>query len=275
MRYTLQSCKYALKNFLYIVPFAVIPALFLSLSTDQQALGFILEHFFAGTLQEWNYVNLFRAASILNFASLRSIGFGLVGIIAMVACISMMMALMEKHMRFGKRTFNGIFSKLNDNLIPTGGYTLLVLVMYEVWGVITAALLFVVSRISIVWLAYVLISLVMILMHFGLLYGINLIYLWLPCMQITGFPAAEALQYSNQLSKPVKWRILISQTFFLFVVETLIFLCALFAVEWIAFTIISTALFTLLIIVYCVRMQIVYFDLDGIERKDLKKYYQR
>lgn len=275
MRYTLQSGKYAFKNFFYIFPFAIIPALFLSLSTDQKALGFILEHFFAGTMQSWDYGNLFCAVSVLNFGSLPAIGFGLIGIVAIVVCVSMMMALMEKHMRFGKRTFNGIFSKLNDNLIPTGGYTLLLLAMYEVWSLITAALLFIVSRIPIAWLAYVFISLVMILMHFALLYGINLIYLWLPCMQITGFPAAEALQYSNQLSKPVKWRILVSQTFFLFIVETLIFLCVLFAVEWITFTIISTLLFAILILVYCVRMQIVYFDLDGIERKDLKKYYQR
>lgn len=275
MRYTLQSVKYVSKNLFYIFPFAVIPALFLSFSTDQVALKYVLDHFFNGSMQSWDFYNLFCSASVLNFGSWKAIGFGFIGVVAIVVCVSMMMALLEKHMRFGKRTFNGIFSKLNDNLLPTSGYTFFVVIIYEIWAVVLASLLFLVSRIEIVWLAYTFITIVMLCMHFVLLYTINLIYLWLPCMQITGFRPAEALQYANHLSAPVKWRIIFAQTMSIFLVETLIFLCVLFAAEFIPFTVVSAFLYAVLIMVYCVRMQTVYFDLDNIERKDLKKYYQR
>ena len=272
MKYTVQSGKYVFKNILYIFPLAVIPAFFLALSTDPAALRSVLESFFNGALYEWSFRTLFRAVSVLNFNGWNSI-FGLIGLITLMVCVSMLMALMEKHMRFGKRTFNGIFSKLNDNLIATCGYGLLLIAMYELWALIMSALLLAVSRIPIVWLAYVFITVVMILVHFALLFGVSLIYLWLPCMHITGFPAAEALQYSNQLSKPAQGRILFSQTIVLFIVETLIFLTVFFTGDF-TFTIVSTLLYALLIMIYCVRMQVVYFDLDGIERRDLRKYYQ-
>ncbi|MBQ8308772.1 MAG: hypothetical protein IJX96_02960 [Clostridia bacterium] len=275
MKYTLQSCKYVLKNFIYVFPFAVLPALFLSVSTDESALIFVFENFFSGNVNAWDFSNLFRAVSVLNFASWEAVAFGFVGIIAVIFCVSLMMALMEKHMRIGKRTFNGIFSKINDNLLSTSGYVFLLFVIYEFWSLITAALLYFVSRITITALAYIFIVVVFFAMHFALLYCIDLIYLWLPCMQITGFRAAEALYYSNQLSAPVKWHLLLGQTLSLLSVETLICFCTLFAPDPVSFTIFSTALYALLIVVYCVRMQIAYFDLDHIERADLVKYYQR
>ena len=272
MRYTVQSGKYVFKNILYIFPLAVVPAFFLALSTDPAALKSVLQSFFNGAISEWKFGDLFSAVSVLNFNGWNSM-FGFIGLVALMVCVSMLTALMEKHMRFGKRTFNGLFSKLNDNLLATCGYGLLLIAIYELWALIMAALLLAVSCIPLVWLACAFSFIVMIMMHFALLYCVGLIYLWLPCMHITGFPAAEALQYSNQLSKPAKWRILLSQTVFLFAVETLIFLSVLLTGEF-TFTIVSTILYAFLIMIYCVRMQVVYFDLDGIERRDLRKYYQ-
>ena len=273
MRYTLQSSKYVLKNFIYIFPFAVIPALFLSFSTDEEAMIAVLENFFSGKIGAWNFSNLFRAVSVLNFASWEAIAFGFVGIVAIVLCVSLMMALMEKHMRIGKRTFNGIFSKLNDNFLSTSGYAVLLLAIYELWSLITAALLSFAAIIPIPVLAYFFAIVVFLSTHFALLYLINIIYLWLPCMQITGFKAAEALYYSNQLAASVRWRILLGQAVSLFVMDALIYLCVLFAPNPFVFTLLTTLLYAFVILIYCVRMQIAYFDLDHIERADVKKYY--
>ncbi len=274
MRYTLQSSKYVLKNFIYIFPFAVIPALFLSFSTDEAAMISVLGKFFSGEIGAWEFSNLFRAVSVFNFASWQAITFGLVGIVAIVLCVSLMMALMEKHMRIGKRTFNGIFSKLNDNLLSTSGYTILLLVIYELWSLITAALLYFVAMIPNLVIAYSFAVIVFLSAHFALLYSINIIYLWLPCMQITGFKAAESLYYSNQLAQPVRWHILLGQATCLFIMDALVYLCLLFAPNPFVFTLLTTVLYAFIIMIYCVRMQIAYFDLDHIERADVKKYYQ-
>ena len=272
MRYTLQSSKYVLKNFIYIFPFAILPALFLSFSTDEAAMISVIGKFFSGEIVAWDFSNLFKAISVFNFASWKAVAFGIVGIVALVLCVSLMMALMEKHMRIGKRTFNGIFSKLNDNFLSTCGYTILMLAIYELWSLITAALLALVAMIPNLVVAYLFAGLVFLLAHFALLYCINIIYLWLPCMQITGFKAAESLYYSNQLSQPVKWRILLGQATSLFMMDALVYLCVLFAPNSFLFTLLTTVLYSLVLMIYCVRMEIVYFDLDHIERVDVKTY---
>lgn len=274
MKYTAQSSKYILKNFLYLFPLAVLPAFFLALSTDKTSIDCVVETIHSGALQEMHFHHVFRAISVLNFASWPAIVWGLVGMLAMVICVAMMMALIEKHFRIGKRTFNGLFSKLNDYLPSTLWYGTLLLVIYELWALITSVLIFFMSRITILSLAYALMVIVFLAMHVVLIYLIGLLYLWLPCMQITGFRAIEALHYSYQLMAPVKWQILVGQIAFLLFVEALVGVLAA-VIGSVAFTVLTTLLYAILIMVYCVRMQIAYFDRDNIERADLRNYYGR
>ena len=274
MKYTTQSSKYIFKNFLYIFPFAILPAFLLSLATDQEAISCAMNTFFTGTLNEMHFAHLFRAVSILNFGSWKAVVFGLLGIIASVFSVSMMMALLDKHMRIGKRTYNGLLGKLNDNLISTCGYVFLVFALYEIWALLLAALVFFFAKIANTIVAVVFVSIVYVAMHIVLIYLIGLIYLWLPCMQITGFHSIEALQYSQQLISPVKWKILFGQIVFLLCTEALICACSVFVTVGSAFTIITSVLYGILIMLYFVRMMIAYFDRDNLDRADLKKYYQ-
>ena len=273
MKYTIQSVKYIFKNFWYILPFVLIPAVFFALSTDRVAIYCVMETLFKGETSSFHFSHLFRAISFLNFASWQSVVFGLLAIVLTVVSVAMLLALLDKHMRIGKRTYVGLLSKLNDNLISTAGYALLLLFLYEVWALITAALIDLFSILPSVTLAYVFMGTVFILMHLLLVYLIGAIYLWLPCMQITGFRAMEALQYSHQLVSGVKWGILIEQAFSLFFVEALMCICVYFAPsEWV-FVIICTLLYAMLIMIYCVRMNVAYLDRDNIQRADLTKYY--
>ena len=80
MKYTLQSSKYVFKNFIYLFPFAILPAIFLAVSTDEGAILNIIKALLAGNISSWSFTMLFKAISLLNFASWQSIVFGLVGI---------------------------------------------------------------------------------------------------------------------------------------------------------------------------------------------------
>ena len=273
MKYTVQSSKYIGKNLLFILPFAVIPAFFLSISTDEEALISVLKNLFSGNVQNTTYGDIFRAISVLNFASWQAVVFGIIGIILMVFCVALLMAFLDKHMRFGKRTYTGLWSKLNDNFLSTCGYGFFVILGYEIWCILTAAFLFFVSRISIDAVAYPLVVAFYFGMHVALIYAIGLVYLWLPCMQMTGFRALEAWQYSYQLISTVKWRILIGQLIFLLATEGVICVCAWFAPNFVIFTVLTTVLYTVLMLVYCVRMQIAYFDRDNIQRADTRMFY--
>ena len=273
MNYTVQSCKYTFKNFIYLLPFAIIPAWFLSLSTDQDAILCLMDTIFNGKINDLHFSHIFRAISILTFASWYSVVFGLASIVMMIVCGAMIMAMLDKHMRIGKRTFTGIFSKLNDNLVSTAGFVLLLLAIYELWTLLASVVVYFCSLIPVVWLAYIFAAIFYLAMHIVLIYAVGQIYLWLPCMQITGFRALEAFNYSYHLMAPVRWGILLVQTILLFVVESAICACALLIAEPITFKIITTAIYAILIMVYCVRMEIVYFDRENIERADKKRYY--
>ncbi len=275
MRYTIQSIKYVLKNFFYLLPLAILPAFFLSISTDNEAILCAIETLLSGKPTDFHFIHIFRAISILSFTSWRSAISGFFGIISLVVCAALLMALLEKHMRIGKRTFNGIFSKLNDNLVPTFGYVILVLAIYELWTLIVSVLLFFVSNITIVPLAYVAMAIVFIVAHMALLYAIGVIYLWLPCMQITGFKAVEALYYANHLSSSVQWKISLGQLLSWVVAEAIIVLCVMLSQSIAMFLGLTTICYAILIMVYCVRMEVVYFSLDNIQRADLNRYYQR
>ncbi len=275
MKYTVQSTKYVLKNFIYLFPFAILPAIFLAISTDEKAITDVITAFVDGRIGEWKFSDLFRAISVLNFGTWQSIVFGFVGIIVIIPCVALLMALLEKHMRIGKRTFNGLWGKLNDNFLSTAGVVLLVFAIYELWSLLLAAFMFFLSRISAKVIAYALVVIVFIAFHVLLLVAISAIYLWLPCMQITGFRAVEALSYSYQLMAPVKIKLIIMQLMILAFAEALICLCSIFLPIAILFNCIAAILYAGMLMIYCVRMQTVYFACDQIERADMAKYYQR
>ena len=272
MNYTIASIKYILKNFWYILPFSILPALFLSLSIDKFAIQKVLTDYFTGK-PGGSFPIIFRAISIFNFRDVGAFFAGLAGIVLMVVCVSLMLALIEKHMRIGKRTYNGIFSKLNDNLLSTCGICLFYVLIYEVWAVLISALLFLAYLVENVVAVYILSVIIFFSMHFVLLYVVSLFYLWLPCLQITGFRAFEALRYSYQLVAPVKMRIVFGQWISVTISEILIGLTAIF-VPMRGFSFAAAAvLYMFMTVMFCVRIQVAYFDRAQLERADLKKYY--
>ncbi len=275
MRYTMQSTKYVLKNFIYLLPFAIIPAILLSISTDEEAIYYVVKALLEGEVETWTFVSIFRAISILNFATPKSIVFGVISIVVIIPCVAMLMALMEKHMRIGKRTYHGLWRRLNNNLISTFIGVVLLLALYEIWSFLIAVGLYFASRISILWLAYAVSALAFLLLHALLMLAITAIYLWLPCMQITGFRAKEALVYSYRIMGDIKWRIFLVQMFVLLFVEAIISACTLLITNYLVYSVIVTIIYSAVIMIFCVRMQIAYFDRDHIERADTAKYYQR
>ena len=83
----------------------------------------------------------------------------------------------------------------------------------------------------------------------------------------------EALHYSYQLMTPLKAKLIAVQLLGLLVAETAICLCVvLLTPNPVIFTVLTTLLYSSMIMFYCVRMQIVYFDRDNLERADQRKY---
>ena len=108
MNYTSNTLKYITKNFLYVILFAAVPAVFFALATNEEAIRAVLNNLLSGKPQS-DFWTIFHTVSIFNFSSKKEVISGLIGILVLILCIAMLTAFLEKHMRIGKRTLNGIF----------------------------------------------------------------------------------------------------------------------------------------------------------------------
>lgn len=272
MKYTSKSLKYVFANFGYLVLFGLFPAVFLAYSLDTATVGAILRDYFTGSPYA-SFSDIFHAVSIFNFHSVSATIADVLSVILAVTCVAMMMAFMEKHMRIGKKTWTGLFSKLNDNLLSTLGITLLFACLYELWALITSALLLCVSFFTSKTVIYILSVIVWFGTQIALLFVVSLFYLWLPCLQITGFRSFEALSYSYQLATGVKRKIVREQFVSMTIAEILIGLVCVFAPwAWLKL-VLNSAVFAGQILLFVTRMQVVYFDRAQLERADEKNYY--
>lgn len=272
MKYTSKSLKYVFANFGYLVLFGLFPAVFLAYSLDTATVGAILRDYFTGSPYA-SFSDIFHAVSMFNFHSVSATIADVLGVILAVACVAMMMAFMEKHMRIGKKTWTGLFSKLNDNLLSTLGITLLFACLYELWALITSALLLCVSFFGSKTVIYIISVIVWFGTQIALLFVVSLFYLWLPCLQITGFRSFEALSYSYQLAMGVKRTIVREQFVSMTIAEILIGIVCVFAPwAWLKL-VLNSAVFAGQILLFVTRMQVVYFDRAQLERADEKNYY--
>ncbi|MBQ9729491.1 MAG: hypothetical protein IJV80_01635 [Clostridia bacterium] len=273
MKYYAQTTKYLAKNGIYLLPFAILPALFFAFSIDQTSVVEVFKSLFAG---DFNipFTYIFRAFSLFNYASTAHTLLGLVGVVLLIVCVSMIMAFLEKHMRIGKRSFNGLFSKVNDNVLSTGFIILLFATIYQLWALITSAAFYIFTFIKSSIAVYTLWILTYLASRFFMVYFLSYFYLWLPSLQLTGFKAIEAFRASYVLVSPVQFRISLSQFISLVVLESAIFLAVWFFSGWLVSFIVAALSYVFVICVFFVRMQIVYFDRAELDRADLKnKYY--
>lgn len=263
--------KYVFKNFWYIMPFAILPALFLSLSLDYRAISGFMHAFLSGN-PRIDFVPMFRALSLIRIDTLLGGIYSGLGVIIVALFAAMVFALAEKHMRIGKRTLGGVFAQFGNLILPVFCVTLLFLAIYELWAVVLAAVCFAISAVHSVKLCYLLTVLAFIVFTAVFLFVVTAFYLWIPCMQITCFKPYHAFVYSYRLMIGVRGKLMaafaLSFALFCLVVGASVFLP-----EYV-FLPIAFLMFLFLFIGFCIRMETVYFKTDKLDREDLIRSYR-
>ena len=273
MNYTHSSIRYVFGNIWYIVLLSVLPALCIAGMARVEEMQTMYAAFFTGDLSSISWTQIFNTFSIYNFTGWLPALLDVAAYLAIVLCASMLLAMIDKHMRIGRRTLNGLLDKVNDNVLSTAAVTLFFSAVYELWTVLFASLAFAVfSLVSVPAAQYVLFCILLLAGGLALLYVIALFYLWLPCMQITGFSPFEALRYSNQLTEKVKRRLIGSMLLSLIVGNAVIIPCVLFAPVPVSYAVMSVV-YMFYFMLFIVRMEVVYFDAAQLEREDLKPRY--
>lgn len=248
-----------------------MPALFLALSVDFSGIKIVARGFFGGE-PDFEFREIFRAWSFFRFDSALGVIYSVMAIVCLVVFTALLLAFVEKHMRIGKRTLSGVLSQFSAHLFAVIGATLFFVALYELWAVVLSAVLFAVSALRAKALACVLFAIVSALFIALLLYLVTVFYLWLPCMQITGFRAYNAFLYSYRLTIGIRAKLFLSFAASyapaFFVVVACSFLPNLAA------TVIVFLLFIFLYMSFCVRMESLYFKTDKLDREDLLRSYR-
>lgn len=274
MRVLFGSWKYVFKNFWFVLPLALVPAVFLSLSLDYASIGALLQTFFSEE-PVLTFPLVFRALSLVRGNTVLGGVFGVCALLSVSLFAAILLCWTEKHMRIGKRTPSGAFRFFFSNLASVFGVIVLYLALYELWCVVISAILYAFDVLVKVAAGVRIISMLWFLLFlFVLLYLTTMFYLLLPCMQITGFSAYEALRYSYQLLVGVRWKLILS--FLLSLVPYFVFVTVgayFFSELW--FRVAMVLVFLFLFADFFVRMEVVYFKTDKIDREDILQSYKK
>ena len=271
MRSLRDSWKYIFKNLWFVLPFAVLPAVFLALSLDYTAIYSFMHGFFSGE-PRFGFIEYFRVWSFIRIDSWLGGIYTVFAFVSILFCSALMLAFVEKHMRIGKRSLSGVASALKNVLFSAFLITLVYTALYEIWAIIFSAVIFMVSSIHVTALVYVLFIAAFLLFTYGLLYVVTVFYLWLPCRQMTGFGPYNAFLYSYRLMVGIRWELVLSYLIS-FVAALLLLGAASFAPEAV-FRIVAIVVYVVLFLSFLIRMETAYFATDKLDREDSLQSYR-
>lgn len=275
MKYFAETLKYMFKNLLYILPMGILPGLVYVGAFDYAHFKLVVTKFFTGKLLELEYLDLFRFFSPLNVSTWYGTLLSVFGFFVICIMVATLLALIEKHMRIGKRTLNGVFSKLNDNILTTIFVAFVGIAIYEIWTALTALALFSILKLFIrsVVAAYIFFIIVLALAVYLLVSILAKLVLWIPCQLITGFNVFESLTYSAHLSETRKRRLYLPLFLPVLIGTSILCLCVIGGTPALAPVVFFVYLFYVLF--FCTLMEVAYFTDAEMEREDLKPVYKR
>ena len=264
--------RYIFKNLWYVLPFALVPAFLFAFSFDYDAIHHVTQAFYTNGLHDMEFFYLFRAFSILRIDHVWSALISVFTVVFTCICFTLMLIFVEKHMRIGKRTLSGLKRQFTWLILPVICMTIFYLALYELFAVIVSSLLYVVCRLPASAFLYILFLAVIGVFGFLLLYTVTLLYLFLPCKQVTGFRTYDAFFYSYRLMAMVRGKLLLS--LFISTFGSFLILTSASLLPFSAFVAIAFLLSVFLFMGFGVRMETVYFKTDKLDREDLLKSYR-
>ncbi len=272
MKYIFGAFQYVFKNFLFLFGFALIPSYFLTLTVNFDTVSKVFDSFFQ-LKTDLDFLTIFQFLSP-NVSSRWP--FGVICFATTLIFLPLLFGFIEKHMRIGSRSLKGLAARFNYNFLATFSILLICAVLYELWALITAGLLFAESVILGGIVCYVVAVITFLGMLALMSYLFSLLLMWLPCKLITGYNAMDALSYGNNLGTGRGGKLFLS--LFLPVLAGLALqVLAIWLGETVRFSFIGFAameiVFLIMILYSASLMFVAYFDATGEERMDKKKIF--
>lgn len=271
MRNLFDSWKYIFKNIWFLLPFAVVPVVFLALSLDYSEIHRLMTGFFTGA-PRMGFEEYFRVWSFIRIDSWLGGIYSFLAFVSVAVFTALMLSFVEKHLRIGKRSLSGIYGGFVSVIFSSFVFTLAYTVLYELWALLLSALLFLIASIPVTPLVYVFFVAAFLLFTLALLYVATVFYLWFPCRQMTGLGFYNAFLCSYRLMTPVRRKLVLS--YLISVVCAFLVIGAASLLPEFGFRLIAVVVFCLLYLSFTVRMETCYFEADKLDREDILHSYK-
>lgn len=267
MKYLIDALKY-LKSNLLLLPSLAVAILAFAPIIDYTTAKNIVSSFTDGTItsQFTAWLKLFLPFNTENWLT---IVLSIVAYIALVLDVAFIHSMVDKHIRFGSKSFRSIMSSFTINFI----YGLITMVVLAVAVFILALLMALIMSAFALTPPYVFIVGIVLCVALDVVavFIAGHFFLWLPCTEITGFKMGEALYSSYAQAKTIRWRNFVAiglPLLISFAVTIVIFV----TLGQVAGAIAGSICFGCAFMVIIVASYMAYADAEGIEREDLKKY---
>lgn len=267
MKYIIDTLKY-LKSNLLLLPALAVAILAFAPVIDYSAAQHILDTLDAGKVTS-QFVAWFKLFTPFNSENWLTIVLSIVSYIALVLDVAYIHSMVDKHIRFGSKSFRSIMSSFTINFI----YGLIAMVILFAAVLILALLMALIMSAFALAAPYVFIVGIILCLALIVLFMFIAahFFLWLPCAEITGFKMSEALYSSYAQARTVRWRNFVAIGLPL---AFALMLTALFglALGSAAGTFAGSIFYGCAYMIIVVASYMAYADVEGIEREDLKKY---
>lgn len=268
MKYITDTLKYIKNNFILMLPSLAVAVLAFAVILDYTAVENIADGYADGRISQ-SFTDWFRLFIPFNSANWVMITLSIAAYVALVLNVAFVHSMVDKHVRFGSRSFRSIISSFTINFI----YGLISMAAIFVAAVILAVLMAVIMKTFALMPPYMFIAggaicliiaaiFVFIAAHF---------FLWLPCAEITGFKMSEALYSSYAQARRVRWKNFAAISLPLVAAAAVTTLFGVF-LGHVAAMISGAVCFGCAYMMIIISSYMAYVDVEGIEREDLKKY---
>lgn len=198
---------------------------------------------------------------------------GIIGVIAFVFVIAFMFGIVDKHMRMGefKLSFSTFKSSLNYNFLTTLKFTILILVIFELYNILNMAFAFLWATAFDTFTAVLLFTILSyFILSFILLFSLTSIILW-PQNQIhMGMNTKSSLGLAIRQIGENAIRVGFLLMIFTVPFAVLMLLNSLFKWGVIARIALDSLALATVTTVYIIVMHVIFYDITGTERMDLQ-----
>lgn len=196
---------------------------------------------------------------------------GIVGIFAVPFFLSILFGAVERHMRVGEFDlgFNRVRARLNFNYITAVKFTLIIFVVYMFFKFLQGTMFYLFCN-SLQWGWALSLSIIWyVLIFFVELSLLSVFILWVPTMLQTGLNSAKSLGLS--VRQGARYSLSTMGILLIPTIPMIAFMIVNSTLRLHIDIVLNAVLLTITVVYYVVLMYTIFFDINGIEREDIKK----